>query len=95
MEYFTDVQLASLLEGSLATANIVVRDGAVTFENASAEGGAPDGKYVAWLAFKGLEGSVKEDVARIRGHPLINKAVPVHGYIYDVKTGKLSHVVTA
>lgn len=95
MQYFTDAQLAALLEGSLATAAIVPTADGVDFKNVTSEGGSPDGKYVAWLAFKDLEGSVREDVARIRAHALVDKAVPIHGYIYDVKSGKLAHVVTA
>ena len=95
MQYFDNARLTELLQTSLATANIVVKDGVVGFENASNEGGAPDGAYVQWLAFKDLEGSVREDVERIRGHPLVNNAVPIHGYIYDVKSGKIRHVVTA
>jgi carbonic anhydrase len=32
---------------------------------------------------------VVDDVVRIREHPLTPKDVPVHGFIYDVKTGRL------
>jgi carbonic anhydrase len=39
--------------------------------------------------------SVVEDVARIRNHPLVNKSIPVHGYIYDVKSGRLIEVPEA
>jgi len=35
---------------------------------------------------------VIDDVARIRAHPLVPKSIPVNGYIYDVKTGKLIEV---
>jgi hypothetical protein len=34
-------------------------------------------------------------VARIRNHPLVNKSIPVHGYIYDVKSGRLVEVPQA
>lgn len=95
MEYFTDERIAELLATSLATADIVVEGGAVGFRNAAAEGGAPAAaKAMAWLSFKTLRASVEEDVSAIRGHALVNPAVPVHGYIYDVKTGLLQHVVT-
>ena len=36
-----------------------------------------------------------DDVARIKAHPLVPKMIPVHGYIYDVKTGKLVEVERA
>jgi hypothetical protein len=38
---------------------------------------------------------VVEDVARIRSHPLVNKSIPVYGYIYDVKSGRLIEVPEA
>lgn len=45
-----------------------------------------------WLTVKDARQAVLDDVARIRNHPLIPKSIPVHGYIYDVKSGKLSEV---
>jgi carbonic anhydrase len=38
---------------------------------------------------------VTEDVARIKNSPLVPKSIPVYGYIYDVKTGRLVEVPTA
>jgi carbonic anhydrase len=35
---------------------------------------------------------VVEDVVRIRNHPLVPKHIPVYGYIYDVKNGRLLEV---
>jgi ABC-type nitrate/sulfonate/bicarbonate transport system ATPase subunit len=35
------------------------------------------------------------DVKRIREHPLVPKHIPVYGYIYDVKTGRLIEVEAA
>jgi len=42
-----------------------------------------------------LAGSVLQDVQRIREHPLVPRAVPIHGYIYDVRTGQLLEVEAA
>ncbi len=42
-----------------------------------------------------MEDSVVEDVKRIRNHPLVPKDIPVYGYYYDVKTGKLVEVEKA
>jgi carbonic anhydrase len=39
--------------------------------------------------------AVIDDVARIRNHPLVPRAIPIYGYIYDVKTGKLIEVEQA
>jgi carbonic anhydrase len=36
-----------------------------------------------------------EDVLRIRSHPLVPKTIPVYGYIYDVRTGRLIEVPDA
>ena len=39
--------------------------------------------------------SLVEDVARIRNHPLANSSIPIYGYIYDVKSGRLVEVPEA
>jgi carbonic anhydrase len=36
-----------------------------------------------------------EDVMRIRNHPLVPNDIPIYGYIYDVKFGKLVEVPKA
>jgi carbonic anhydrase len=38
---------------------------------------------------------VVEDVQRIRRHPLVPGDIPIYGYIYDVRTGKLVEVPEA
>jgi carbonic anhydrase len=35
------------------------------------------------------------DVRRIREHPLAARIIPIHGFLYDVRTGRLSEVVMA
>lgn len=42
-------------------------------------------------SFQDLERNVRRQVARIKHHPFVPK-VPVRGFIYDVKTGKLNEV---
>jgi carbonic anhydrase len=34
-------------------------------------------------------------VVRIKTHPLVPAGIPVYGYVYDVKTGKLAEVPEA
>ena len=46
----------------------------------------------AFLPFSNLEQSVRDDVAAIRTSPLLLKDVPVRGFIYDVRTGRLQEV---
>ena len=95
MLYFTNGVISELLKTSLAPASIVVQDGKVGFVNASQEGGSAEGTFINFLTIADEVQGVKDDVARIRGYPLISAAVPIHGYIYDVKTGKVAHIVSA
>jgi carbonic anhydrase len=50
--------------------------------------GAPERFY----AFDDLEENVRLQVHRVKSHPWIPKHIPVRGFVYDVKTGKLSEV---
>jgi carbonic anhydrase len=45
-----------------------------------------------WLTIKDQKQAVVDDVARIRNHALVPKNIPVHGFIYDVRSGKLLEV---
>jgi carbonic anhydrase len=51
-----------------------------------------DSSHIAWLSFTELEQSVKDDIAVYHSSPLLRQDVPVRGFIYDVKTGKLNEV---
>src|ERR1700730_16842449 len=57
--------------------------------------GSVHGRYVKWLTFSDLEGSVVEDVRRIRTHPLVPRRIPIYGYVYDVRSGRLLEVPDA
>jgi carbonic anhydrase len=48
-----------------------------------------DASSIDFLEFSDLEGSVRDDVATIKGSPLIANDILVNGFVYDVKTGKL------
>jgi carbonic anhydrase len=91
MQLFTDEIIRNLLERSLKTASIDSNG----WKNVTEEGGSTEAKFVPFLTFKNLEDSVIEDVKRIRNHPLVPKDIPVYGYYYDVKTGKLVEVPEA
>ena len=91
MELFTDDVMRGLLASSLKTAT-VDQDG----WHDSGEGpGSTEGRYINWLTFTDNAASVAEDVRRIRNHPLVPGDIPIYGYIYDVKTGKLVEVPEA
>ena len=36
-----------------------------------------------------------DDVTRMREHPLVPRSLPIYGYMYDVKTGRLNEVAEA
>ncbi|MGW8246957.1 MAG: beta-class carbonic anhydrase [Acidiferrobacterales bacterium] len=91
METFTDEIMRHLLKQSLKTATIDAKGW-----HDSGEGpGSEEGDFIDWLTIDDQTKSVREDVARIRSHPLVPKDIPVYGYIYDVKTGTLIEVPEA
>jgi carbonic anhydrase len=91
MELFTDEIMGDLLSASLKTASYSEKG----WSNAESGGGAPEGRYVRWLTINDQAQSVAEDVRRIRSHPLVAPEIPIYGYIYDVKTGRLLEVPDA
>lgn len=91
METFTDDIMRGLLASSLKTASV---DESGWHD--SGEGpGSTEGNYIDWLTIADNEQSVVEDVQRIRNHPLVPGDIPIYGYIYDVKSGKLIEVKEA
>ncbi len=54
--------------------------------------GTPAGAPRYFHAFDDLEENVREQVRRVKSHPWIPQHIPVRGFVYDVKTGKLSEV---
>ena len=91
MEFFTNDVMSGLLASSLETAQL----GADGFTDIGQGPGSPEGRYINWLTIADAELSVVEDVARIRNHPLVPANIPIHGYIYDVRTGRLVEVPAA
>jgi carbonic anhydrase len=91
MEFFTDEVMRGLLANSLETAAL----DASGFHDVGKGPGSTEGEFVAWLTIKNQTASVTADVRRIRNHPLVPKRVPIYGYIYDVKTGKLVEIPEA
>ena len=91
MELFTNEVMGELLAGSLNTAGL----GKTGWKNADKSGGAPEGRYINWLTIKNQEASVAEDVARIRNHPLVPDDIPIYGYVYDVRSGRLIEIEAA
>jgi len=91
MQTFTDDVMRTLLRSSLKAASV----DASGWHDAGGGGGSTEGEHISWLTIANLEQSVVEDVHRIRNHPLVPGDIPIYGYIYDVKSGKLIEVAAA
>ena len=52
-----------------------------------------DAGGIDFLPFASLEDAVREDVAFLKSSPLVGDDVVVRGFVYDVKTGRVSEVV--
>jgi len=91
MEFFTNDVMRDLLNSSLETAELTPSG----FRDVGKGPGSRAGEYIEWLAIKNQKQAVLDDVARIRNHPLVPSFIPVHGYLYDVRTGKLLEVEAA
>jgi carbonic anhydrase len=91
METFTNDVMAGLLASSLDTATIDAKG----WHDVGKGPGSPEGRYINWLTISDNAKSVVEDVTRIRAHPLVPSDVPIYGYIYDVRSGKLNEIKAA
>jgi carbonic anhydrase len=91
METFTNDVMAGLLASSLDTAAIDAKG----WHDTGKGPGSPEGRYINWLTISDNAKSVVEDVTRIRAHPLVPRDVPIYGYIYDVRSGKLNEIKAA
>jgi len=91
METFTDQIMRGLLASSLETAALTETG----WQDIGSSPGATEAEFVDWLAIGDLAKSVVDDVKRIRFHPLVPRRIPIYGFIYDVKTGKLVEVPDA
>ncbi len=91
MELFTNDIMRGLLASSLKTATIDDKG----WHDSGQGPGSTEGTYINWMPFTDNAKSVVEDVTRIRNHPLVPGDIPIYGYIYDVKTGKLVEVPEA
>ncbi len=91
MLFFTDEVMRNLLASSLETAELTPSG----FRDVGKSPGSTEGEFIDWLTMRDNAAAVLADVRRIRNHPLIPKSIPIHGYIYDVKTGRLEEVPEA
>src|SRR5262245_41194260 len=91
MLLFTNDDMRTLLASSLKTATLDQSG----WQDPGEGAGSREGSYINWQPLSDNAKSVVEDVMRIRHHPLVPNDIPIYGYIYDVKSGKLGEVPEA
>ena len=91
MLLFTDDDMHNLLASSLKTATL----DQTGWRDSGHGPGSAEGTFIKWLTFSDNAKSVVEDVTRIRNHPSVPSDIPIYGYIYDVKSGKLVEIEDA
>ena len=92
MVTFTNEVMSDLLASSLETA---VKDENGRWRDIGRGPGSPEGSKIDWLTIGDEEQTLVDDVLTIRRHPLVPPWIPVYGYMYDVKTGRLHEVAKA
>lgn len=91
MALFTDEIIRDLLASSLDQAELDA-DG---WKDLGLTPGSKAAQFTNFLTFKDEKQSLVDDVLRIRQHPLIPGYIPVYGFVYDVKSGRLIEVEEA
>ena len=91
METFNNEIIGNLLESSLKTSSV----DASGWHDSGDGPGTTDGKFIQWLTINDQAQSVTEDVKRIRSSSMVPSQIPIYGYIYDCKTGRLVEVLEA
>jgi carbonic anhydrase len=91
MALFTNEIMSTLLEKSLETAELTGGG----WVDVGSKPGSSVGRGIDWLTFQNAGASVVDDVRRIREHPLVPKRIPIYGYLYDVKSGRLQEISEA
>ncbi len=88
MEFFTNEVITGLLANSLETAAL----GENGFYDIGEGPGSDAAAEIDWLTISDQAQAVVDDVLRIKQHPLVPSGIPVHGLIYDVRSGRLLDV---
>jgi len=91
MEFFTNDVIRGLLASSLETAALTTEG----FKDIGKGPGSRAAQFVDFLTIPDQKQAVIDDVERIRNHPLVPASIPVYGYVYDVKSGKLIEIEEA
>ena len=91
MQKISDETIAKLLEDDLETAFF---DGKSWSNNNNVQSenskpGSKEGHKINWYTFSSLKQSMTEDLKIIKNHSLIPSNIKIHGFIYEVSSGKL------
>ena len=87
MTLVTDEAIGDLLEHDLETGVNPERQ-----QSENTKPGSSLGKKIEWHTFTDLRESVLNDMNLIRNHELVPNHIRIHGFIFDVKSGRLSAV---
>ena len=90
-EFFSNDVMRGLLISSLETAELTSSG----FRDVGKGPGSRAGEFIEWLTVPNQKQAVVDDVERIRNHPLVPGTIPVYGYVYDVKSGRLIEIPEA
>jgi carbonic anhydrase len=72
--------------------------GMLTFQDADLHGrlrketGTVAVTPVAFCAFDNVEENVRRQILKLKSHPWVPRQIPVRGFVYDVRSGKLAEV---
>ncbi|HEX5078327.1 MAG TPA: carbonic anhydrase [Geminicoccaceae bacterium] len=88
MGLFTNEIMRALLANSLEGATL----GPDGWRDTGKGPGSSEGEFIDWLTFKDPAAAVLTDIRRIRTHPLVPEGIPIYGYVYDVRSGRLVEV---
>ncbi|GAA1468940.1 beta-class carbonic anhydrase [Microbacterium thalassium] len=91
MEFFTNEVMSGLLAQSLETAEL----GPDGFRDVGQGPGTDAGAAVDWLTISDQAQAVVDDVVRIKASPMVPARIPVHGFVYDVRSGRLIEIEAA
>jgi carbonic anhydrase len=91
METFTDETMRELCAHSLDTARL----GPDGWHDDGEGPGSGEAEFIHWLTIRDREAAVIADVRRLRFHPLVPAEIAIHGFIYDVATGRLLEITEA
>src|SRR5262249_39386611 len=91
MEFFTNDVIRGLLRSSLETAQLTAEG----FTDVGAGPASTAGDQIDCLTIADRGQRVVASVRRIREHPVVPASIPIYGYVFDVRSGRLIEIEEA